>query len=967
VANVTAARIRRVSFQLFCLLAVLVSLSLVATVAADATQQTLWLDNQYWQTGRFGAESFAHEDPATAGYLLDHVVVNGDDGAGAYASNYKLTKSGQYCSIKGIGPTLQTEETAWFGVPTPYAEHQMGNAYDSVCAAWEPESEAVNWGLQLNDNPRGIGGSEFRCEEIHPSERCGIELYFSLGGQGLNDRPWASYYGSPELVLDDVYDRLQMQAFQAGEVGAGWGYLCPVLEETGKEHDIIEVCFEQWHGYGPKNAEREWKYEHVQECHGALSEFKHTYDRIAVPYNTATLWNELDDEPHTQEEFPIELYGLGHSLQVSMAGSLMGEIAELDDKAYKAKEGARGAELGYGCGRSSSTVPSEWALIGVGNGMEQWETGEPQAGRLESGFAKETLESIEARTEFTPHKLEVVAQKVTKPSETEMTVTGEVNPYGFPTSYVVEYGTAAVGEHVTAEVPVGSGIGSVSLSTTLTGLTASTTYKYRIKATHTSVGGSGYGPEEAFSTLGKPSVETQAATSVRETSATLNGVVNPRGTETKYYFEYGEKGKYEHQTGEASVGAGTTGLEVSQAVTGLVDGHEYDFRIVATNAKGTSDGREMTYKTAVPTWTVESTGRPGSGTGIASFRGVACPALTECVAVGSYNESVEGGTNPALFAQYWNGSEWTRQSPPDPVKTANGAWSQLEGVSCSSATACTAVGSYLKESSVYPLVERWNGTEWAIQTTPSTGTKTASLGAVSCSSASACMAVGSEIVGSEPAVTLAEQWNGVEWKIVSTANPEGATEKTLTGVSCTAATACTAVGRYKNSAGAERTLSESWNGTKWTLQTTLNPEESKRQSRLESVSCATASACTAVGFDDIWHPKEGEGNESKTLAERWNGSEWAIQSMPNREGAYASGLMGVSCMSSTACTAVGYSTVAYRHRFNTLAESWNGTEWKVQTTPSGEGEFLRGVSCLAATCTAVGSRELDTPLAERYE
>jgi hypothetical protein len=42
-----------------------------------------------------------------------------------------------------------------------------------------------------------------------------------------------------------------------------------------------------------------------------------------------------------------------------------------------------------------------------------------------------------------------------------------------------------------------------------------------------------------------------------------------------------------------------------------------------------------------------------------------------------------------------------------------------------------------------------------------------------------------------------------------------------------------------------------------------------------------------------------------TLAERWNGSSWAIQSTPNPTGARSNILYGVSCPSTTACTAVG--------------------------------------------------------------
>ena len=54
------------------------------------------------------------------------------------------------------------------------------------------------------------------------------------------------------------------------------------------------------------------------------------------------------------------------------------------------------------------------------------------------------------------------------------------------------------------------------------------------------------------------------------------------------------------------------------------------------------------------------------------------------------------------------------------------------------------------------------------------------------------------------------------------------------------------------------------------------------------------------------------------MAERWNGTAWAMQSIPNPNG--SGQLNGVSCTSASACTAVGY-----YGGYVTLAERWNGT------------------------------------------
>jgi len=107
-------------------------------------------------------------------------------------------------------------------------------------------------------------------------------------------------------------------------------------------------------------------------------------------------------------------------------------------------------------------------------------------------------------------------------------------------------------------------------------------------------------------------------------------------------------------------------------------------------------------------------------------------------------------------------------------------------------------------------------------------------------------------------VTLAERWNGTKWSIQTTPNPAGGSEIHLIRVSCTSATACTAAGFYSN-ATTTVTLAERWNGTRWSIQTTPNPAGGSN-SMLNGVSCASATACTAVG-----------GSSNGTLAEGWNG------------------------------------------------------------------------------------------------
>jgi hypothetical protein len=256
-------------------------------------------------------------------------------------------------------------------------------------------------------------------------------------------------------------------------------------------------------------------------------------------------------------------------------------------------------------------------------------------------------------------------------------------------------------------------------------------------------------------------------------------------------------------------------------------------------------------------------------------------------------------------------------------------------------------------------VERWDGTTWAVQTTPAlpAGAHGASLSGVSCTATTACTAVGGYLDSGGNSHTLAERWNGSAWAIQTTPTPSG-TGSTLAGVSCSSSTACTAVGSFYppgslgNSLG-QNGLVERWNGTAWTIQTSPNPTNGGQGRELDGVSCASATACAASG-----HDFDGNTEIFTTLTELWDGATWTAQPVsPFDEAGFYNNLAGVSCTTSTACTAVGDGSDIYTHK--PRAERWNGTSWATQTTPnlpSGTGQ-LYGVSCSSSTtCIAVGTQ-----------
>jgi len=94
-----------------------------------------------------------------------------------------------------------------------------------------------------------------------------------------------------------------------------------------------------------------------------------------------------------------------------------------------------------------------------------------------------------------------------------------------------------------------------------------------------------------------PSVYTGTSPQLSTSSATLKGGVNPRGVETSYLFQYGTTTAYGAQTSPASVGRGTAEVKVSQPIAGLQPYTTYHYRIVATNAAGTTDGLDVAFTT----------------------------------------------------------------------------------------------------------------------------------------------------------------------------------------------------------------------------------------------------------------------------------------------------------------------------------------------------------------------------------
>jgi hypothetical protein len=81
-------------------------------------------------------------------------------------------------------------------------------------------------------------------------------------------------------------------------------------------------------------------------------------------------------------------------------------------------------------------------------------------------------------------------------------------------------------------------------------------------------------------------------------SAILYGYVNPHGLIAGYRFQYGPTAAYTAETTPAAAGNGTVAIRLSQSVGGLAPGTVYHYRIVAASSAGTTEGTDLTFKTA---------------------------------------------------------------------------------------------------------------------------------------------------------------------------------------------------------------------------------------------------------------------------------------------------------------------------------------------------------------------------------
>ena len=309
-------------------------------------------------------------------------------------------------------------------------------------------------------------------------------------------------------------------------------------------------------------------------------------------------------------------------------------------------------------------------------------------------------------------------------------------------------------------------------------------------------------------------------------------------------------------------------------------------------------------------WSIVQTPNPSTST-LNVLSGVDCVSSVDCWATGLGNGT---STTDQTLAEHWNGTAWSIVTTPNPSSV-----SILGGVDCASSSDCWTVG----HAGGQTLAEHWNGTAWLVVNTPDTGpSQENELGTVACVSTSDCWAVGDGAIGGTEQ-TLAEHWNGTTWSIVDTADSSPSEQNGLSAVTCISSSDCWAVGFADSGvSGVQQTLAEQWNGVAWSIVTTGVPSPTQNN-YLVDVSCVDSGDCWAVGtqFD-------AGGVVGHALSEYWDGSGWSV--VATAPSSLQTNLGGVACPSISTCWAVGSATSGSGGTSQTLTERWNASGyWEV--------------------------------------
>jgi hypothetical protein len=266
-------------------------------------------------------------------------------------------------------------------------------------------------------------------------------------------------------------------------------------------------------------------------------------------------------------------------------------------------------------------------------------------------------------------------------------------------------------------------------------------------------------------------------------------------------------------------------------------------------------------------------------------------------AVGQMNSTSTAGNFPIAIPliEHWNGTAWSIVASPNPDPVLG---TQLLGVTAVSANNIFAVGTE-------DTVEHWNGMKWSTVSSPAFSPG-GTLNGISVGSSTDVWAVGANSNGTPQVL----HFNGQSWSQVSIPVPLGAPSvpevfHAVTAISPTnvwvVGTATSNVYPFPRTA-----LIEHFDGKNWSIVPSPNPEAGVKFAGsfgLVGIAAISANNIWAVGtFSD---PNSGL---DLPLTEHWNGTSWSIVSSAKVIG-QMNVLSGVTALSNGTVVAAGFATI----------------------------------------------------------
>ncbi|MFZ0666627.1 MAG: hypothetical protein WAM97_12810 [Acidimicrobiales bacterium] len=273
------------------------------------------------------------------------------------------------------------------------------------------------------------------------------------------------------------------------------------------------------------------------------------------------------------------------------------------------------------------------------------------------------------------------------------------------------------------------------------------------------------------------------------------------------------------------------------------------------------------------TWSVVTLPLPVGQTS-ATLSGVDDLSPTDAWAVGSFNSS-----QSLTLIEHWNGTSWSVVPSPNPVTGTPGDGDELTAIAGTGPNDLWAAGSDTLADSgggeIQLLFEHFNGTSWTGATSPADdGGGVAS--AITAISPDDFWAVGSFSGGGSN--DLAAQWNGIKWSIATV--PNITTSSTgglnhLTGISADGPDDVWASGYAADTSNSNFNVPGllHWNGATWTAAKV--PNLGGEGSLLLAVQVLSPNDAWSVGQTQSLNGK------ITTLTQQFNGKKWSIVTSPD--------------------------------------------------------------------------------------